>query len=81
MRPVDTMPANVGVMVSAIRWPLSSLTGGKRRTDFDALVREWKEKCHIIYVWDYINNFDDYLTPFPILGIMLAQCGVGSIDV
>lgn len=70
MPPVDAMPANVGVMVSAIRWPLSSLTGGKRRTDFDALVREWKEKCHIIYVWDYINNFDDYLTPFPVLGIM-----------
>ena len=22
-----------------------------------------------IYIWDYINNFDDYLTPFPILKI------------
>lgn len=70
MPPVDAMPANVGVMVSAMRWPLSPLYGGKRRSDFDALVQEWKEKCHIIYVWDYINNFDDYLTPFPVLCIM-----------
>jgi hypothetical protein len=23
-----------------------------------------------VYVWDYINDFDDYMTPFPIMGIM-----------
>lgn len=67
--PAEAMPANVGVIVSAMRLPLAVMSG-RRLTDFDAAVEEWAAKCHRVYVWDYINNFDDYFTPFPVLGIM-----------
>lgn len=69
--PADVMPQNVGVLISAMQWPLSVSTGGRRLADFDSSVKRWVEKCRYgIYVWDYINNFDDYFTPFPILHIM-----------
>ena len=32
-------------------------------------LNQWKKVSKNIYIWDYINNFDDYLTPFPILKI------------
>lgn len=32
-------------------------------------LNQWKKVTKNIYIWDYINNFDDYLTPFPILKI------------
>ena len=27
----------------------------------------WKDVTDNVYIWDYIQNFDDYLTPFPVL--------------
>ena len=33
-------------------------------------MKKWKDKMAHVYVWDYVNNFDDYMTPFPILNIM-----------
>lgn len=71
--PADEMPANVGVMVSAMGWQLSPMSGGAKRNRFDALVKKWSTKCHKIYVWDYINNFNDYFTPFPVLRIMQSR--------
>src|SRR5690554_4394551 len=30
-------------------------------------LEQWKEQVNNIYLWDYISNFDDYLTPLPVL--------------
>lgn len=61
---------NVGVIVSAIDYPLRR-TDGKDEQDkkFAEQLDNWKKVTNNIYIWDYINNFDDYLTPFPILKI------------
>lgn len=64
------LPSNVGVIVSAIDYPLRR-TDGKDEQDkkFAEQLDNWKKVTNNIYIWDYINNFDDYLTPFPILKI------------
>lgn len=64
------LPSNTGVIVSAIDYPLRR-TDGKDEQDkkFAAQLDNWKKVTNNIYIWDYINNFDDYLTPFPILKI------------
>ena len=64
------LPPNVGVIVSAIDYPLRR-TDGKDEQDkkFAEQLDNWKKVTNNIYIWDYINNFDDYLTPFPILKI------------
>lgn len=67
--PKDVLPPNAGVLVSAIDYPLTANENG-RETAFMALLNEWSEKTDKIYVWDYLNNFDDYLTPSPILSVM-----------
>lgn len=53
------LPENGGMLVSAIDVPLRA--NGKQ-LDIDSANRT--------YVWDYICNFDDYLSPFPVLPIM-----------
>lgn len=67
--PRQTMPKNTGVLVSTMSYPLRAVDS-KAEADFKALLKQWKEKMEHVYVWDYINNFDDYMTPFPVLGIM-----------
>lgn len=64
------LPPNVGVIVSTIDYPLRR-TDGKDEQDkkFAEQLDNWKKVTNNIYIWDYINNFDDYLTPFPILKI------------
>lgn len=37
----------------------------------------WKNVAGEVYIWDYIQNFDDYLTPFPVLELT-APGGCGS---
>lgn len=67
--PVDSMPPNTGVLVSAINFPLS--TGPSREEeDFISRLKLWGKTTPHVLVWDYINNFDDYFTPFPSLGAM-----------
>lgn len=67
--PKDPMPENSGVLISAIDYYLSPVPT-KQEEDFTRLLQEWSTVTKNIYVWDYINNFDDYFTPFPVLGIM-----------
>ena len=62
--PKEQMPANVGVLISAIDFPLSTAET-KKEQDFKTLLHDWSQKVNKVYVWDYINNFDDYFTPFP----------------
>ena len=66
----DPLPENCGVLVSAINWPAGVKFDDKLATKFRKKLTNWQKKTDNIYVWDYINNFDDYLTPFPILRTM-----------
>ena len=62
--------ANAGVMVSAIDFPLRRIDSkDAQEKKFAQQLENWKKVTKNIYIWDYINNFDDYLTPFPILKI------------
>lgn len=67
--PLDSMPHNTGVLVSAINFPLS-YQSSPEETRFIQRLREWNATTPRILVWDYINNFDDYFTPYPSLGAM-----------
>lgn len=67
--PVDSMPINTGVLVSAINFPLS-YDESPEETSFIQRLQAWGAAIPRILVWDYINNFDDYFTPFPTFGAM-----------
>ena len=82
--PSQPLPDNAGVLVSAIFYPFcTSHTSGEG--DFMNLLNQWSLYTKRIYVWDYINNFDDYFTPFPIFDIfqhrlrLYANAGVKGI--
>lgn len=67
--PDDVLPPNVGVIVSAIDYTLSASETNEELA-FMTLLNQWSEKTDKVYIWDYINNFDDYFTPAPIFSIM-----------
>ncbi len=67
--PDHRMPENAGVLVSAIHYHLCPVKT-ERDTQFENILSQWAQKVNHVYVWDYINNFDDYFTPFPIINIM-----------
>ena len=68
-QPVKKLPANSGVLVSAMEYPLYAKATGKEET-FKNMLNSWKGKADKVYIWDYINNFDDYFTPFPVFNVM-----------
>lgn len=70
--PSDSLPTNSGVMVSAMPYPLT-YENTEEEKEFLETLDGWSGKTNRILVWDYINNFDDYFTPFPILGIMQSR--------
>ena len=64
------LPSNAGIIISAIDFPLRRIDGkNAQEKKFMQQLNQWKKVTKNIYIWDYINNFDDYLTPFPILKI------------
>lgn len=66
--PAVEMPANAGVIVSAMELPLSAdALKSARGKKFAARLDRWKNVTGKVYIWDYIQNYDDYLTPFPVL--------------
>lgn len=67
--PAERLPENVGVLLSAMDYPLSTKPTVEEQA-FKSLIDSWASKTDKVYVWDYINNFDDYFTPYPILGVM-----------
>lgn len=67
--PEERLPANAGVLVSAIVYPLNSRETPQEES-FSKLLGDWQEKSDNVYVWDYVNNFDDYFTPFPVFNVM-----------
>lgn len=64
--PSKPLPSNAGVMISAIDWLMRSKPSTKE-DNFKQIISQWQGVTDRIYVWDYINNFDDYATPFPCL--------------
>ena len=69
--PADTLPANTGVLVSALEVPMKTdFRNDKKARRFAALVADWQRAVPRVYVWDYVRNFDDYLTPYPCLRLM-----------
>ena len=67
--PRNPMPENTGVLISAMDYSLCA-KATPQEEDFRHLLSKWSAITKHIYVWDYINNFDDYITPFPIFTIM-----------
>lgn len=69
--PPYAMAQNVGVLVSSIEFPMKSPKEDDSHVKaFTKTIGEWKKTVKHIYVWDYMRNYDDYLTPFPCLGIL-----------
>lgn len=82
--PDRELPDNAGVLISAISYPLSP-AHTPQEEQFRSLLDEWAGYTKHIYVWDYINNFDDYFTPYPVLDVvqhrlrMYADAGVKGV--
>lgn len=82
--PKTPLPDNVGVLVSAMDYRLSPVETPEEQA-FAKLLSDWHEMCSHVYVWDYINNFDDYYTPFPVYTVMqrrlqlYARSGVNGV--
>ena len=70
--PEEALPKNAGVMVSAMPYPFT-LAKTPEEQNFINTLNNWSRKTDRIMVWDYINNFDDYFTPYPIFGVMQSR--------
>ncbi|MBO4801321.1 MAG: DUF4838 domain-containing protein [Bacteroidaceae bacterium] len=67
--PTEPMPENTGVLISAIDYSLCA-KATTREEEMKALLNKWANVTSHMYVWDYICNFDDYFTPFPVFTVM-----------
>lgn len=66
--PESRWPDNTGVMISTIDIPRGvALNQQKEVKRFLNTLNKWKNCTSNLYIWDYAANFDDYLTPIPIL--------------
>lgn len=84
--PPVAMPANAGVIVSAMDLPFSAdALKSPQGKKFAGRLDRWRNVAGEVYIWDYIQNFDDYLTPFPVLELMAERLrfyrerGVGGV--
>jgi len=69
--PDHRLPDNTGVFLSAIDYPrVWSEEETPESKAFFKLLDQWKEITDNVYIWDYVCNFDDYLSPYPILYVM-----------
>lgn len=66
--PTDRWPANTGIMVSTINLPKGVVLDDQKEViEFLGTLRKWNNVTQNMYIWDYASNFDDYLTPVPVL--------------
>lgn len=73
--PTHRLPDNVGALVSTLALPMQQKMDGstdEQRT-FERTMKSWKNVSRHIYVWDYMRNFDDYITPYPCLAHIKAR--------
>lgn len=69
--PAKKLPANAGAVVSAMKLPMRTHPADTPAgTAFAERLAAWRGVTDSLFVWDYTNNFDDYLTPFPILELL-----------
>ncbi|WP_243349678.1 DUF4838 domain-containing protein [Parabacteroides sp. FAFU027] len=68
--PQQVLPINTGIIVSAIDFPLRYQPDGEMPVRVAKRLTDCHKITSNILVWDYINNYDDYLTPFPVLKII-----------
>lgn len=65
--PSERLPSNAGAVLSALVLPLKAgateAPAGRRFAD---RLQRWRAAADSLFVWDYVSNFDDYLTPFPV---------------
>ncbi len=68
------MADNVGVIITTVnfarRYDPSGNFNNTSSRRFMQRIGDWRQACQKIFIWDYINNFDDYLIPYPILNVM-----------
>ncbi|WP_300092951.1 DUF4838 domain-containing protein [Flavobacterium sp.] len=69
--PKNKMAPNTGVIISSIDIPRRTKLDANNEyvKEFESKVHQWKKVASSVYVWDYISNFDDYLTPFATLAV------------
>lgn len=67
--PSKKLPPNTGVLISAMQYPLAAGPTGKEES-FKNILKSWQGKTDKLYIWDYINDFDDYFTPYPVFNVM-----------
>ena len=67
--PHQKLPDNAGVLISAMSYPLSSVHTVQEE-EFATLLNKWSRFTKRIYIWDYLNNFDDYFTPIPVFDVI-----------
>lgn len=66
--PKEKLPSKTGVIISTINIPKGvALEQQKEVKRFLDILTKWEKYTPNIYIWDYASNFDDYLTPAPIL--------------
>ena len=69
--PDHKLPSNVGVFLSAIDYPRAvGNTDSEKAREFFRTLDAWQKVTDTVYIWDYVCNFDDYLTPYPLLYTM-----------
>lgn len=67
--PREKLPDNAGVLISSMTFPLNPVHT-PQEDKFADLLNQWSKYTKRIYIWDYINNFDDYFTPYPIFDVV-----------
>jgi len=69
--PNTPMQKNTGIIISSIGIPrkVNIDLSNKYVKDLETKVNNWHKVCSKVYIWDYINNFDDYLSPFATLSV------------
>lgn len=66
--PQEKLPENAGVIISAIDLPLNmNSLNSAEYSRWKANLGKWQAVTDKIIIWDYMRNFDDYLTPYPCL--------------
>ena len=82
--PHHKLPDNAGVLISAMSYPLSPVHTAQEDA-FEELLLKWSKYTKRIYIWDYMNNFDDYFTPIPVFDViqrrlsLYARTGVKGV--
>jgi len=74
-----------GVMISASELYTGEFDQYKKEIEFLETARRWKNCTDTLFVWDYAANFNDYLTPLPVLYVLkknlkfFRDCGITGI--